>query len=169
MEDISISFISAIIHNGGYKIYDTKRDEGIDLIVADSEVVTIGGSDMHMDSEGMLAVQMKSTTIDKVTFTRTKVLYNLRVANYNKLVIKRQRNSQIPYILILVLFPKERDKWVNIAKNRLEIRRQAFWFYPPKTLPIEKIKAKNSTLSISIPIGNQIDIDIFDRLYKKFY
>jgi len=103
---------------------------------------------------------------EKVFIENDKIVYNLRVSNYNKLVDARKRRKFIPYILILFILPKNRNKWVNLKEDQINLKKHCYWYIPTPDIEREIVKDKNSYTKIRIPIENKLRINSFEYFFE---
>jgi len=157
-EAISEAFIRLILSHDGFKIFKSEYDHGIDLTVGPTGILKTGkGETIIDDSDRRLDIQLKCTTEEHVRFERKHVEYDLRYKNYVQLKNKAE-SKYIKILLIVFILPEDKGQWLKIVKNQMLLRKRCFWYLPDNSqIPPEwKLKTKNSTVKILIPLKNHL-------------
>jgi hypothetical protein len=160
---ISNGFVSILANFGGYDIDKPQRDSGVDWRV--NQLQSYKSSDGYervISSSNYLDIQLKATTESSIFQTRGGFKYDLESKNFNDLVTRRKRGIT-PMILVLLILPSNKVDWVNIDKDMLTVRKNAFWYHPPLNSPLQK---RYSTKRIFIHKKNMLGIDCFDVLFS---
>jgi len=114
-----------------------------------------------IDNGAKLDFQLKATT--KATFSRghDKVSFVLDVSDYNKMI--ERTKSWTPFMLILLVLPKDETKWASFSKNNTILRRCCFW----KNLRGEKRSDNKSNVTVSFPLKNILTPDVISNILKE--
>ena len=145
MEDIHISYISALCASAGIS-YDTQRhdDDSTDGIIK-----------KRIDKQGALVdvflrIQLKSTSSSSLYKDQGDVIkYILKVKNYNDLC----RKATIPVILGLLILPENEDQWVQCNLEELLIKGRMYW----ADLSASPESDNASTVTVEIPKTNIVN------------
>lgn len=159
MEDIQVSYISALCASAGLS-YDPQRhdDDGTDGIIKKRLVDQNGGfQDLY------LRIQLKSTASRSSYSEQDAVIrYKLKAKNYNDLCGK----SYLPIILGLLIFPEDENLWVQCDPEELLIRGRLYWTELSQQQPTDNA----SSVTVEIPKVNVVNkeflIDTFSKLAK---
>lgn len=164
-ELFSLNFLRLTAEYAGYYGTLPGQDYGTDLHIEEMQKLPTGE---HIPSGRIISLQIKATTEESITKTKTHIKFDLPIRNH-KLLIKRQFYRQTypqynPYLLILVLLPKEKINWLQTLKNgNIALSAQAYWYMP-------KISDKDSdnkfSKRISIPLANLLDLEIYPKLFN---
>lgn len=145
LELFSKAFVRAIAAAAGCTVQDhSENDLGIDLSVTGYIRSETGG---RVPRE--IYIQVKSTS--QHVIQDDKICYPLEVKNYNDL---RSTDIALPFILVLVLIPPERNDWLTISPEQLLMKHCAYWC----SLAGEPSTENTSTITIEIPLANKFDI-----------
>jgi hypothetical protein len=167
-EQLSNNYIKIIAANRGYLLDKPEKDYGVDFMVSRVFPYTNNGSTRYLKDNKYIDIQLKATTENGVIIDNASntVKYTLEVKNFNDLVIRKNSNNLTPLVLILYVLPVDRNNWVGINNNEILLRKSAYWYMPAEGTAISN---NTSSVTISIPQANVLDIDCFDTFYQDFY
>jgi hypothetical protein len=117
-EALSLAYVQAIAAQAGVGYTRRQTDYGIDLSL--HEIVRRGSR--YIESGTVLDVQAKSTT--RAGKRTVFINYDLDVKAYNDL---RDTEAKNPRILILVVLPRDAERWLSQSEEKLTIRHCAYW------------------------------------------
>jgi len=164
MEELSKDYIMALAHRFGYFNF-SGRDFGVDLHLRRSLVDA--ATNRHYDDGSGIDVQLKSVMEKYIKRTNTHIKYNLSVKNYNDMVRRMGRlNGAIPLILIVFIFPDNRDEWLDVDSEKLTLRKCAYWYTLNKNA---KLTTNKNSVLIDIPHENRIELGFFPELFKNLF
>lgn len=156
-EDMSVAYLQAICACNGYSLEDVKHDNyGVDCHVVCKGKA--GPSSLKNDS--MIHIQLKSSGSKISVDTAGNLNYPLEMKNYENL---RDTDSFIPKILVLLHMNLLKTDWIDQNKDRLEIRKGAYW-YNLKGMPAVSNK---SSVTITVPSGNLLTPEALKDLMVK--
>lgn len=168
-EQLGLQYIGALASRQGYRTDRPFSDYGVDLMIERVEQVKQGDRVRYFSSGQSIDVQLKCTTEKQVARKDQRVIYDLKVKNYNDLIMRRKASasglgSYIPLFLMLVVFPDQAKKWLKMKPNgNLLIRGNAYWFYPGETMVLSE---NTSTQRIYIPEQNRVDLNFMADLFN---
>ncbi len=168
-EQLSLQYIGILASRMGYRTDRPITDYGVDLMIERIERVQKGNQVRYFSSGQSVDVQLKCTTEKQIIRKDQRVIYDLKVKNYNDLILRQQAStkglgSYIPLLLMVVILPENPEKWVKMKTNgNLLIRGNAYWFYPSETMTLSD---NTSTQRIYIPAQNQVDLNFMGDLFK---
>jgi len=163
-EFLSRNFVNIIANYNKCICTKPEYDEGVDLNVTYSTEIRTGNKIRHLSSGQYLDIQLKSTTENGIIDEIDTIKYDLEVKNYNDLIKRRDGYNKL--LLILYILPTDINSWIEVNDNELILRKNAYWFFPNKSL----INSNNSsTIRIEIPKINRLDRDFFNNKFKEFY
>ncbi len=145
MEDIHISYISALCASAGIS-YDTQRhdDDSTDGII--KKRIKLPNTTV----DASLRIQLKSTcSHSSYKEQDVTIKYTLKVKNYNDLCIK----GTTPIILGLLILPEDRDSWVKSNLDELLIRGRMYW----ADFSRSPLSSNTSSVTIEIPKTNVVN------------
>lgn len=119
MEDIHISYISALCASAGMS-YDTQRhdDDSTDGII--KKRIKLPNASV----DASLRIQLKSTHSHSLYKEQDEAIkYTLKVKNYNDLC----RKATTPIILGLLILPDNEEQWVQCNLEELLIKGRMYW------------------------------------------
>jgi len=100
-------------------------------------------------------LQVKSTT--RASIGETHVAFDLKVKNYDDL---REGGDNCPRILVVVVLPDDKARWLSQSEEELILRHCAYWInlegYPPTTA--------TTTVRIDIPRANVFTPEAVTRI-----
>ena len=105
-----------------------------------------------------LEIQLKATT-GLPAPTNNVYRYPLESKNYRSLT----SDSQTPRILVVLDLPKSEQDWLKISTESLILRRCAYWV----NLHGEPPSPNVTTVTVSIPVINQLDVDALESLMEQ--
>ena len=110
-ERFSLSYIDAVASQAGYQVVEPRVDhDSVDgILIAD------------FGRRPRIEFQAKATELDIVR--GDNLHYPLPVKNYHDL----RAETRTPRILIVVLVPREKERWVNQTEDELCLRHCAYW------------------------------------------
>ncbi len=115
-EQFSFAYIRAVATVAGYKVTrEEVDDDSVDLTISET-----GGSGTVRSPK--LDLQAKCT--ENLNCDNGKILYDLKVKNYNDL---RNDNVLVPRILILVIVPPDIEDWLHQSDSELTMYRCGYW------------------------------------------
>ncbi len=168
-EQLSIHYVGTLAATQGFKVERPVNDYGVDIAIERMATVTIEGRTRHFSSGQSIDVQLKSTTNRQVERTKEGIKYNLRVQNYNDLVIRYQwrregKLSYIPLVLMLFVLPDDRAEWVRMTPDGvLHVSGECFWYLPD---PKARISKNKTAQRIFIPQTNRVNLQLFNKLFN---
>lgn len=145
-EFLSIAAMNAIAAVAGVELEFSTHDYGIDGTIRElhdyPEMKNVPGLTMDY--------QLKSTV--NWNCRGDYIIYNLEVKNYNKMVLRyRDPIARIPYILILLCLPKDREEWLSISPEEIILRKCCYWY---EVSEHDDISGNERTIVIKIPKNN---------------
>lgn len=146
MEDLSVSYISALCAYSGIT-YDTIRhDEDSTDGILKKEIKL----ENNQRYQAQLRVQLKSTYSSfQYKEDDNKITYRLRAKNYNDLCA----HSTTPIILCLLILPSDENEWIKWSEKELLLRGRMYW----KSLSHEPESTNKDSISISIDKTNVVN------------
>lgn len=164
-EFLSHHYIKIIGNYKGYKFSKPEPDCGVDLTATREVQYTDENGINNIDSGESIEFQIKATTENGIESRDDGFHYDLKVKNYNDLVIRKTRGV-IPLVLIVFILPVDTQDWVNVSDTALLLKKYAFWFYPEE----DNVLTDNiTTKRIFIPVTNKIDLEFFNNIFNRFY
>lgn len=163
-EALSNNYIAVLANRNGFKLEKNFIDTGVDFTVRyDVRRQMPNGTFVESQSPLSCDLQLKATTTDSIEVKNGKIIYDLRIKNYNDL-INRKIQGHTPLVLILFILPNNEDEWAMVFRNRLILSKNAFWYYPGEKENQEVINDQKKR--IKIPVRNRLDFDFFERTIK---
>lgn len=153
-EALGQAYVRAVVAKAGFNFGKTEFDYGIDGTI--KEVINRSGR--YVDSGFGINFQLKSSC--NVIFDNGYVVYDLESKNYNDLVTE---SSMLPNILILFSLPSNSDEWLEVASDRLIMKKCAWWC----SLEGQKPTTNQARKRISIPDCQIFSPDALIDLMKK--
>lgn len=173
-EKISEAFLGLLMAKNRFKVYSSRSgDDGVDLLVGPLiEYSRPDGSKSYIDSHLKLDIQLKCTTEKQIRKKRNgNFSYDLRVKNYEDLIIRRDQDGYVKMILIIFILPDEELQWLDILEDHVKLCKYAYWFFPSKDHTLAKTKFssdKYSTTVVQCLKENRLDMD-FKKIFNKLY
>lgn len=165
-EQLSNRFIGILAANKGFAIDKPEIDLGIDYTLKKSYQYTKPDGTLRWNFDSRyIDIQLKSTTEKSIVYETHSIKFDLEAKSYNDLV-ERQTNGTAPLVLILFILPVDSSLWVDIDINEIRLRKNAFWYIPPKG---STLTTNTSTIRIEIPITNILGINCCNDLHSHFY
>jgi hypothetical protein len=148
-EEFSYAFIHAVAAGAGYSFQPATRqldNRGVDIIIH-----AVGENGISKPRPQPLYIQVKSSFQN---LTHEKYIhYDLAKSNFENLRSDQWIN---PFILVIVLLPKEVSERLKITEDRLCLQKSAYWI---------SLKGCNSAVTnktkkrIKIPRSQQLTVD----------
>lgn len=135
-KEMSETYLRAVVFRVGFGLDEPKNDRGIDGTIRDPN--RLGRGIDRID------YQLKSTT--QYEIRDANIIYDLRVENYNQLVIE----TDVPRVLILYLMPPDSDQWLSHSVDELILRKCAHWVSLMGMAP----SRNSSTKRVEVPLAN---------------
>lgn len=166
-EELSNQYIGILASFKGFMLDKPRKDKGIDFELSRVSTFTnlLGHKEVLPDSKA-IHIQMKCTTMSRVSFTDKFVSYPLEARTYDKLVFRNNNPHNAPLILILFVLPSDKPEWVEVEPNRLIFRHSAYWFLPD---PKAELTANASSIQVKIPLENRFVLETIPDLFNKFH
>jgi len=154
-EQLSKAYAISVASYAGYN-YSVKNDDyGDDLLI--HHVQRIDGG--VRESGASLRIQLKCT--ENWRDFPDEISYDLKVKNYKDLI---RESLGDPLILMVLLVPKKKAKWLIQTPNSLVLHKIAFWIY----LEGGPTTTNDKTIAIRIPKKKIFNVDnlnlIFDTI-----
>ena len=145
---LSVVYAKAVAARAGYvtSVPDLDRD-GVDLRIE------AGGA-----MRPALDLQLKATARPAGT-TGGSLSFALKRRNYDLLRV----NTQTPRILVVLMLPSNRNRWMTITREELVLRRSAYWL----SLRGGEETMNRSSLTVRLPVANLFDVDGLRRLMEQ--
>lgn len=138
-EELSLAYVRAVASSVGYSVEEVRKDrDSIDLRICAKGKLA---DDVNLESP-ILSVQLKSSYA--IEMVAEKLSFPLKLKNYNDL---RRTKVQMPAILVVLVLPRERERWISWTPEQLELRHCAFWH----SLRGSPETTNSTTCSIAIP------------------
>ena len=143
MDELATSYVQAVAAVAGCTIGVQRKDFGIDGTLRS----ILNSEDGYHETGYPVDFQLKATTTAELQ--NELVVFDLKVANYNKIVRRETRSA--PYYLILVSFSGTEHTWCKISDGELVLGAQAYWWAESGD-PV----TNSSTKRIRIPISQRL-------------
>lgn len=164
-EQLSDRFIGILAVNNGFIFEKNTYDSGIDFQLKKTITYKIqNGGLRHSFDPKYIDIQLKSTTEKSIVYENEIIKYDLEVKTYNDLIYRL--NECTPLVLILFILPCNKDQWVEINESEIKLRKNAYWYVPPKE---SEMSDNTSRIRIDIPKSNLLKRDCFSTLYEYFF
>ena len=146
-EQLSLAYVRSVIFDAGCNVSFPAVDRGIDGTI-------------EAPRRGMNKVdfQIKSTT-RQLELSDGNILYDLRVENYNQLIV----SDDAPRVLILYLMPNEREEWISQSEGELCLRKCAYWASLMGRLP----SRNKHTERVGVPLANIFSSDGLSDMFSQ--
>lgn len=130
MEQFSLAYIRAVAARGGYQV--TRPEPDLDSV-----------DGVLMSSEGRRArIEFQAKATSRDVLRDENVHFPLPVKNYDDL----RADTLTPRILIVVLMPRETERWLTQTRDELCLRHCGYW------LSLEGLPAVPNTASVTVPV-----------------
>ncbi len=149
MEELSRRYVETISTCIGSKTTSTSVDD-------DSIDITIEKS---IGRRPKIDAQLKSTSLDKNANSQDHFPFDLKVKNFNDLVL----DSFSPRILIVYLLPENDNDWVKHSLKELSMCGCAYWV----SLKGKEKSTNKATVRVDVPFRNVLSPDNLDLLLNK--
>ena len=145
---LSVVYAKAVAARAGYvtSVPDLDRD-GVDLRIE------AGGA-----MRPALDLQLKATA-HAGEATGGSLSFLLKRRNYDLLRV----DTQTPRILVVLMLPSDRNRWMTITREELVLRRSAYWL----SLRGAEETMNRSSLTVQLPVANLFDVDGLRRLMEQ--
>jgi hypothetical protein len=149
-EEFSYAYIHAVAAGAGYSFQSATRQ--LDLAGIDATIHAVGKNGTFKARPCPLYLQVKSSY--RNLLQSDHVCYDLAVTDYNALIDDEFQTN--PFILIVVLVPKERNEWLAHSEKELCLKHCAYWLSlrgnEPKT-------GSAKTVRVKIPRSQQLTVN----------
>lgn len=146
-EQLSLAYVRSVIFDAGCNLSFPAVDLGID-----------GTIEAPRGGMSKVDFQLKSTT-RQLELRDGNILYDLRVENYNQLIV----SDDAPRVLILYLMPNEREEWISQSESELCMRKCAYW----ASLMEMPLSRNNSTQRVELPLTNIFSPDGLSDMFNQ--
>lgn len=143
MEDLSKSYLMALVAKNGYSISDWSHDtDGVDTSV----------SCKGYPAEGCLLFSPRLDIQLKSSYSKIKIkqngdlTYALEAKNYKRL---NQKNACIPSILVLLHMFEDQSLWLEHTTDYLKITKCAYW------VSLKNADETNNSSSVTVTIPKE--------------
>jgi len=121
-ELLSISCVNAIVSKAGALFSPNAIDFGVDASIR--KVGEFNGE--RIDLGCVFDLQLKAS----INWKREEkhIVYDMRAEAYNKL-IKRNENSTIPCLLVLMCLPRDNAAWLLTTEERTVLQESCYFFH----------------------------------------
>ena len=137
MEQFSLAYIRAVAARGGYQV--TRPEPDLDSV-----------DGILMSSEGRRArIEFQAKATSRDVLKGENVHFRLPMKNYDDL----RADTLAPRILIVVLMPRETERWLTQTRDELCLRHCGYW------LSLEGLPAVPNTTSVTVPVPTS---NVFD-------
>jgi len=153
-EEFSYAYIKAIAAATGCTVLDSTRsldNAGIDLSIKSPGIID------EMPNPG-IDVQVKCTSRD--ILRKDEIRFSLPIKNYNEL---RKPGRLIPLILVVVLVPREIDRWITFSEEETMLRAKAYWISLKNRESVKNTKS----ITVSIPGENLLTVESLKEILKQ--
>jgi hypothetical protein len=154
-EEFSYAFVHAITAAAGYSY--TQASRMLDIIDVDAVIHQNGAKGKAKFSP--LYLQVKSSSQNLVQ--QDNIYYDLEVADYNALSSEEEFSN--PFILVVVLVPKDQTDWIVQSQQELCLKDCAYWLFLGGNKP-----TNNTTqIRIHIPRSQQLTVSSLQGIMKR--
>ena len=148
-EQLSKAYLRAVVFQAGYNLSEpTVDDHGID-----GTIRPYGPGRLPID------FQLKSTTAYEER--GDSILYDLRVENYNSLIV----DDDLPRVLVLFLMLEERAEWLSFSPEQLCLRKAAYWV----SLKGGEESANSSSVRVTLPLKNEFSVEGILAMFEQLH
>ncbi len=155
-EEFSYAYIHAIAAVAGYSFQPATRQQ--DNVGIDATINAVGKKGTMIPRP--LYLQVKSSYQDLLRSNH--IFYDLSIQDYN--VLRDNEQWANPFILVIVLVPKEKAEWLVNTEEELCLRRCAYWQSFKGHKPINN---DQKTTRVEIPRSQQLTIDSLQGIMKR--
>ncbi len=136
-EQFSIAYIRAVAATAGFAIGSVEvDDDSVDIEIRSSNA-------SGTVSRPQIAVQLKATARN-IVGQDGDIRFPLGIKNFNDL---RDTNLMVPRILVVMLHPKDIDRWTDVTEDQLAIRHCSYW----KSIRGEPATENMSSVTVVVP------------------
>lgn len=146
-EQLSLAYVRSVVFDAGCNMSFPAVDRGID-----------GTIEAPRGGMNKVDFQIKSTT-RQLELSGGNILYDLRVENYNQLIV----SDDAPRVLILYLMPNEREEWVSQSERELCLRKCAYW----TSLMGMPLSRNRYTQRVDVPLANIFSSDGLSDMFSQ--
>ncbi|MFN4149541.1 MAG: DUF4365 domain-containing protein [Candidatus Sericytochromatia bacterium] len=113
-------------------------------------------------------LQLKATTQKnfKILKSGGYYSYELRLKNYNEIVRKKEENLRAMYLIVFVC-SEDITSLLKLNPTDLVLYGEAYYWIPDKNDKTDYDRDSKSTKTIHIEKNNKVDIDFFNKIFKK--
>lgn len=153
IDELATAYVQAVAAAAGSTIAVQRRDYGID-----GTFRLISSDDGFYETGYPVDFQLKATS--NAAETNTEVVFDLKIANYNK-IVTRPANAA-PYYLLLVCFSGPEEEWCKISGERLCLSAKSYWWTG------NEVSASNtSTKRLRIPQQQRFSIHAISNMLNE--
>jgi Domain of unknown function (DUF4365) len=152
VDELATAYIQAVAATAGCTIAIQRKDYGIDGTL---RYVTPSDDGFH-ETGFPVDFQLKGTSIDEAD--GDEVVFDLKVANYNKIVARSPKSA--PYYLLLICFPHGPVEWCRVSDEELVLAARAYWWTEVGARALLR-----STKRIRIPNTQRLSNDAIVRMF----
>lgn len=161
-EELSRCFIKSLWYHQNCNFSNPENDFGVDLKIEKMWQRIIEGNSRYYQTWLAIDIQLKSTTEIWINTIWENISYPLSIKNYNDMVQRNIDRAPNPLILILFILPIERENWLTLSSDQLQISKCAYWYKCEST----EYSSNISTETIIIPQINKFNINTFSTLFN---
>lgn len=149
-----MAYVDAIAGRAGVNVAHTLHDYGVDGSFHPIKKV-FGGY-----AQGGFGIEFQLKATVNWDVKGDVVFYDLDARAYNNIVGRDP--CEIPLVLIVMCLPKPERQWLRQSETALLLQKSCYWYWEPNGVPTKN----ESTIRISIPRCNLLDVGGLDRLMK---
>lgn len=164
-EQISKYITGLITVSSGYTVIENRVDFGVDFSISSIISYSINGKSRFFNSGQKVDFQLKCTTKNQIIEENNQIKFDLKVNNYNDLIVRQSEthNINVPLILLIVILPNEFENWIKNEQSQIIVNAQTLWYSPNG----EKRFSKNKkSVRIEISKNNQFNRSFLNRLFN---
>ena len=149
-----MAYVDAVAGRAGINVARTLHDYGVDGSFHPIKEV-FGGY-----AQGGFGVDFQLKATVNWEIKGSSVLYDLDAKAYNNIVGREP--CEIPMVLIVMCLPKREAQWLRQSETALLLQKSCYWYWERNGVPTKNV----STIRVSIPRSNLLDVGGLDRLMK---
>lgn len=149
-----MAYVDAIAGRAGVNVAHTLHDYGVDGSFHPIKKI-FGGY-----AQGGFGVEFQLKATVNWHIKDDCVLYDVETRAYNNIVGRDP--CEIPLVLIVMCLPKSESQWLRQNESALLLKKSCYWYWEPNGVPTSNA----STIRISVPRRNLLDVGGLDRLMK---
>ena len=152
--ELSYAYVHAVAAVAGFSCEATRIDRAsIDVkIQAHGRVVP----DERAFASASIYIQLKATSTVVLSAGASKFSFPLPIKNYNDL----RARTQVPHLLVVLLMPKSKKKWLEGDEHGLTTRHCAYW----RSLRDEPAVNNSKRRNVLIQLKNRFDPDVLRQM-----